>query len=177
MCVCVYGGACGGHDAIHHSRNISVLLSDFSIEENHGISPLTIIPNIVRSFLQILSIFQYQRSLACCCCCSSGRASFRILFFVVRADLMEKGNELRKERKIHGVIARDSRMEAVTNVFRWHGRCDLAMNICLPRKKVLMRALLRPVLMQNPFGNREGEKAAPRRETLNKRDARARDGK
>jgi len=47
---------------------------------------------------------------------------------------MEKGNGLLKERKIYSVIARDSRMKAVTNVFQWNGRYDLAMNICSERK-------------------------------------------
>jgi len=70
------------------------------------------------------------------------------------------------------VIARDSRMEAVTNVFRWHS-CYLAMNICSKRKYLCAlyctRDEARPVLMQNPFENRRGEKTS-RRAALRRAD-------
>lgn len=77
----------------------------------------------------------------------------------------EKKSEKKRETRTHqhSVIARSSRMGAVTNVFRWHVTYELAMNICCRRK--YLRALycarggVRSVLMQNPFGNRAREKA------------------
>lgn len=68
--------------------------------------------------------------------------------------LREEGDgQCNRERLANGTV---------TNVFRWHSCYDLSMNICYERKYLCTlyctRDETRPVLMQNPFENRRGEK-------------------
>jgi len=121
---------CSAYDAyepIHHLCNIAASLSDLGSKDTASF--FTITPNIVPSLANppYPSISSFRSA--------SQSIVHHFAFFSSSSEqISEKGNGFLKERKIYSVIARDSRMEAVTNVFRWHGRYDLAMNICSERK-------------------------------------------
>lgn len=145
---------------IHHLCNITIVLSDLESKDIFPHNNAQHCPFLHKSlgpFNPITSSI-FPRKASCIISHS----------FLCRpsGSYAERGRASRETREMDSVIAKDSRMEAVTNVFRWHSCCDPAMNICSERKYLCAlyctRDEARPVLMQNPFENRGGEKTSRR---------------
>lgn len=136
----------GTYCFIHHLCNITIVLSDLESKDIFPHNNAQHCPFLHKSsgpFNPITFSSQFSESVV---------HHFAFFSMSVQADRTQKGNEhLEREREGRGggerrretdsVIAKDSRMEAVTNVFRW-------LQLLRPRheyplrKKVLMRALL-----------------------------------